>query len=88
MLEVEAVVVHRLAQRGGCGSFGIEVGIAAGKSRKNLCGSPPSALTVLRLTEGVVDHLHQIDGPLVRHVLLNQRLYLVILQPESRTLIN
>ena len=32
----ETVVVHRLAQDGGCRPFGIEVGIAAGESRKDL----------------------------------------------------
>ena len=82
MLEAETVVIHRLAQDGRCRPFGIEVGIAAGKGRKDLRGSPPTALAVFRLAEGLVDHLHQIDGPLVWHVLFYQRLYLVILQPE------
>ena len=72
--EAETVVVHRLAQDGGRRPFRIEVGIAAGKSLKHLWGPPPAALVVLRLAEGLVDHLHQIDGPLVWHVLFNQRL--------------
>ena len=80
--EAETVVVHRLAQDGGRRPFRIKVGIAAGKGRKDLRGSPPTALAVFRLAEGLVDHLHQIDGTLVRHVLLYQRLYLVIFQPE------
>ena len=82
MLEAETIIIHRLAQDGGCRPFRIEVGIAAGKGRKDLRGSPPTALAVFRLAEGLIDHLHQIDGTLVRHVLLNQRLYLVIFQPE------
>ena len=86
-MEAEAIIVHRLTQYDGCGPFGIEVGIAAGEGGENLCGSPPAALAVLRLAEGLVDHLHQIDGSLIRHVLLNQRLYLVVVQPESLPLI-
>ena len=82
MLEAETIIIHRLAQDSGCRPFRIEVGIAAGKSLKNLWGPPPAALAVFRLAEGLVDHLHQIDGPLVWHVLFYQRLYLVILQPE------
>ena len=81
-LEVEAVVVHRLTQDGGCRPFGIEVGIAAGEGGQDFRGTPPAALAVLWLAEGLVDHLHQIDCTLVRHILLYQGLYLVILQPE------
>ena len=40
--EAETVVVHRLAQDGGRRPFRIEVGIAAGKSLKNLWGPPPT----------------------------------------------
>ena len=87
MLKAKAVVVHRPAQYGWCGPLGIEIGIAAGEGRENLCGSPPSALTVLGLAESLVDHLYQVDGALIGHVLLNQRLYLAILQPESLSFI-
>ena len=87
MLEAETIVIHRFAQDGGCRPFRIEVGIAAGKGVEYLRRSPPASLTVLRLTEGLVDHLHQVDRPLIRHVLLYQRLYLVILQPETLTFI-
>ena len=62
MTETETVVVHRLAKDGGCRPFGIEVGIAAGEGVEYLRRSPPASLTVLRLTEGLVDHLHQVDG--------------------------
>ena len=82
MLEAETIVIHRLAQDSGRRPFRIEVGIAAGNGRKDLRGSPPTALAVLGLAEGLINHLHQIDGALVWHVLLNQRLYLVIFQPE------
>ena len=51
MLEAETVVVHRLAQDSGRRPFRIEVGIAAGKGRKYLRGSPPTALYVLWLAE-------------------------------------
>ncbi len=86
-LEVEAVVVHRLAQDGRCRPFGIEVGIAAGEGGQDFRGTPPAALAVLWLAEGLVDHLHQIDCTLVRHILLYQGLYLVIVQPEALTLV-
>ena len=79
---LKPIRIHRLAQDSGRRPFRIKVGIAAGKSRKNLRGSPPATFAVLRLAEGLVDHLHQIDGPLIRHILFNQHLYLVILQPE------
>ena len=87
VFETEAEVVHRLAQYCWRGPLGIEVGIAAGEGRQYLCGSPPASLAVFRLAEGLINHFHQIDGALIRHILLNQRLYLVILQPESLTLI-
>ena len=79
VLESELEVVHGLAQYGWRCSLGIEIGIASSKEGQDFRRSPPAALTVFRLAEGLVDHLHQINGTLVRHVLLNQRLYLVII---------
>ncbi len=43
MLEAETIIVHRLAQDSGCRPFRIEVGVATGKGRKDLRGSPPAA---------------------------------------------
>ena len=78
MTETEAEVVHRLAQHGGGGPLGIEVGITTGEGVEYFRRSPPAPFAVLRLAEGLVDHLHQVYRSLIRHILLNQRLYLVI----------
>ncbi len=69
----EAEVVHRLAQYGWCSPLGIEVGIAVSEGRWYPCGSPPAVFVVFGLAEGLIDHLHQVDGALIGHVLLNQR---------------
>ena len=87
VLEAETEVIHRLTQHGWCGPLGIEIGITAGECGENLCGSPPSALAVFRLAECLVYHLHQVDGTLIGHILLNQHLNLVVLQPEPLTFI-
>ena len=79
MLETEAEVVHRLAQHSRRGPLGIEIGITVGKGREYLCGPPPATLAVLGFAEGLIDNIHQVNRALIGHVLLNQRLYLVVL---------
>ena len=87
MLESELEVVHGLTQYGWRCSLGVEIGIAPSKEGQNFRRSPPASLVVLGFAKRLVNHLHQIDRSLIGHIFLNQRLYLVVVQPESFTAI-
>ena len=82
--EAETVVVHRLAQDGGRRPFRIEVGIAAGKSLKNLWGPPPTTLAVFRLAVGLVelvdiDERERSEGDVQVELVLEVQLVVVVI---------
>ena len=88
MFKTESIAVYRPSKFMGSHPLLIEIGITAGESRQDICDSPPSALALLWLAEGLGNHLLQCYSPLIRLVLLQELLYLIIVKPETLIVFN
>ena len=86
-LEVELDVVEggtNFLERG----FWVEIGITAIEQGTDVTQAPPSGwLIVLGPTEGLANHFYQVVQFLEGFVLLYQRGYLAVVQPETLTAI-